>query len=426
SIPFFLDLDKLLNKNIAVLGMSGSGKSYFLKSFIIRSRLQRNSQILIMDWNNEYNEVVSFLNGNVLALGANLRINMFGLYDLDNVKNIKCISDLICGLLSLNEDEGYAVYEMILAMKDHESTLNLSFLISAFRAGNDDQCSKIATKLLQLKDSPIFADSNEFPVQSMLDSVISIDLSMLRDEVQRDEISRTIFRMIIELMHRKSIGRAANGSETIIVLDEAWRLIKNSENVGVLFREGRKYGFCIALATQLASDINNEIISNTACTVIFRLQNDGDYKMLRECGIMDEGSIKEVMRLPTGSCLVSVALKENKSKASRFFIGSTDGIPSSFYFMLHGGKMHNRISHRLFVNSTKMLHANSNAKERIMNFVAENGNGIDDAQLIRLMAGMDIERAEIVYYLRKLGLKDMDIANAFGNVAAEEQSGVRA
>ena len=54
KIPFFLDLDSLINKNMAILGMSGTGKSYFLKSFIIRSVLQRNSCALIIDWNGEY------------------------------------------------------------------------------------------------------------------------------------------------------------------------------------------------------------------------------------------------------------------------------------------------------------------------------------------------------------------------------------
>ena len=67
-------------------------------------------------------------------------------------------------------------------------------------------------------------------------------------------------------------------SERMIVLDETWRLVRNSEEVGILFREGRKYGFSVIVATQLASDISNEVLSNAASVFLFRMQNDSDYR----------------------------------------------------------------------------------------------------------------------------------------------------
>lgn len=419
KIPFLLNLDKLINKNIAILGMSGSGKSYFLKSFIIRSNLQRGSSILIIDWNNEYSETVAFLGGKTLTLGTNFRINIFDLYELENVKNIKNVSDVISNSINLNEEENYSIYNKVLSMLSYKlvSALNLSNLINELRKDKSVMSRRLARKLLQLKSSPMFAEKTEFPIKEMLNGVISIDFSTLKDDNQRNEISKSIFRIIIELMHSTGISGIQKVNEKIIVLDEAWRLIKNSEDVGVLFREGRKYGFCVAVATQLANDINNEVLSNSACLILFRLQNDSDYKMLVDCGIINEKDKNKIANLSVGSCLISMVLKENSNIINKFLIESTDGIVSRFYFIISGGKMQNRISHRLFTESTKKLQTSAEVKEKIINFLNENNNEVEDIHLIRFMLGLNISRAEIFYYLRLLGLKDIDIAVAFDNAA---------
>ncbi len=61
--PFYLDVRKLLNPHIAVLGMSGAGKTYFMKSLIARNVMCCNTSVSVIDWNGEYSNVVSFLGG---------------------------------------------------------------------------------------------------------------------------------------------------------------------------------------------------------------------------------------------------------------------------------------------------------------------------------------------------------------------------
>lgn len=417
KIPFLLDLDKLINRNIAVLGMSGTGKSYFLKSFIIKSNLQRCSTILIIDWNNEYEKTVKYLGGRVLTLGKDFKINIFDIYDLRNVQNTKNISDLMGYLLNLNEGESYLLYnKILLGSNENADGLNVQQLVKEFRKANDSDSDRIASKLLQLRDNPIFADKTGFPIGTMFDGVISIDFSMLRDDTQRKEISKCIFRILTELMHKSSMERTSKGNERILILDEAWRLIKNSDDVGVLFREGRKYGFCVAVATQLTNDINNEVLSNSACLFLFRLQNESDYRVLRDCGIVNDAEIKKVMKLPVGSCMVHAALKDS-STTSKFFIESVDGVVIDFY-VIRSGNMQNRISNRQMVKSTKMLNVGIEGRERIFNFIAANNNELEDVKLAEFMINLKIERAEIVYYLRSLGLKDIQIIKAYDTAVA--------
>jgi len=412
KLPVLLDLDKMMNKNIAVLGMSGSGKSYFLKSFIIRSNLQRNSSVLIVDWNNEYSEVVKYLGGKTLRLGSNFKINLFDLYDMRNVRNVREISDAISYSINLDQDENYAVYSKVLTIRSRKGAINLNKLITEFKKDGNNKSDKLASKLLQLNGSPMYADKTDFPIYTLLNDVVSIDFSTLRDNTQRNEISKSIFRIILELMHNTAINKTGRGTEKLIILDEAWRLIKNSEDVGVMFREGRKYGFCVAVATQMVNDINNEVISNSACMFLFRLQNEGDYKLLVDCGIIKEEDKRKIMQLPVGGCMISMALTYNNGRISKFFIESIDGITTSTYKII-GEKMQKIVSYKLFMGSTKKLMISNEQREHLIGFLAENNNEVEDIQLIKFMAGLKIERFEIIYYLRSIGLKDAEIVSAY-------------
>src|SRR5208283_4170607 len=63
GLPYFLDTDDALNGHMTVLGMTGSGKTYFLKSYVTRLSLKKDCSLLIMDWNGEYNDLMEYLDG---------------------------------------------------------------------------------------------------------------------------------------------------------------------------------------------------------------------------------------------------------------------------------------------------------------------------------------------------------------------------
>lgn len=416
--PFFLDLNNTINRNIAVLGMSGSGKSYFMKSFIIRSNLERSSSVLIIDWNNEYSDVVKFLGGRTLTLGLDMKINVFEIYDLSNTRNIRNISELISYSLNLNSKESYAIYNKIISTVGDKSTpaMNISSLIKIFRKEKSALSKKLANKLLQLKHNPMFADKTDFQLNLMLEGVTSIDFSMLKDDTERSETSRSILRIVVELMHSMGINRASKNNERIIVLDETWRLIKNSEDIGILFREGRKYGFCVAVATQLVNDINNEILSNAATIFLFRLQSENDYKLLVDSGVINENDKQKLTQLSVGSCMISIVLKENSGVISKFFLQRTDGINVQTY-VIKSGLMKRIVSYRVFSESIEKLLVSNEAKTKIAYFVASSNNELEDTTLLKFLINLKIGRPEIVYCLRSLGLTDMEIANSYANAA---------
>ncbi len=415
KMPVFLDLNLMMNRNMAIMGMSGAGKSYMLKSFIAKSSIQRGSAVLIIDWNNEYGELVRHMDGVVLSLSKDITVNVLDLHDLHSPKNARSITEMIGTMLKLSHEEEYSLYSGMLSIPEKTCHANIRTLIKHMEDCKDDTSSKVAKKLLQLVGNPMFADCTNFTMADAMHGIVSLDFSALKDDFQRGEISGMMLKAIIEFMHASGI--AQNGIERIIVLDEAWRLIQNSNDVNVLFREGRKYGFCVAVATQLASDINNEVISNSACIFIFRLQNEADYKILEDSGVINKDDKRKIMGLQTGSCFVSFA-GINSTNSEKLILSRIDGVDIRICSII-GGKMRNVIPRRAFEQSLNELDAEEVSKARVMELLSENNNEVDDITLIKLMMQLSIKRYEIICFLRRLGLKDARIVKAYETAAVK-------
>ena len=69
NVPVFWDYKKLINSHIAIVGITGSGKSYLVKTFLTRAALIWNSNAIILDWTGEYNKWVRQAGGTVISLG---------------------------------------------------------------------------------------------------------------------------------------------------------------------------------------------------------------------------------------------------------------------------------------------------------------------------------------------------------------------
>ena len=50
GVPVFWDHKKLMNPHIGIVGITGAGKSYLVKTFLTRASLTWNSNAIILDW----------------------------------------------------------------------------------------------------------------------------------------------------------------------------------------------------------------------------------------------------------------------------------------------------------------------------------------------------------------------------------------
>lgn len=403
KMPFYLDGQSLLNPHIAIIGMSGSGKSYFLKSFAAKSVIHNRARMLTIDWNDEYRELVEFLSGETLSFGKDFKINVMETYSnaLGGASNV---TELIDSMIGLEQAQKANLNGIILELFAEGGQRNLKSLIS--KARMEDHA--LASRLLQLDGNPFFADRTEFDMGKVLDGVYSINLSGIRDSSQRAELVRFVLRLVIDCMHRMEIG---SGEQRILVLDESWRLLKNSDEVGILYREGRKYGISVVSATQMASDINNEIVANSGCLAVFKLQSEQDYAILEGTGIIDTAGRAVLGSFGTGGCMLCLAPKAGASGSSRFCIERISGMEFG-RIRISGGSMKHEISYAKFLGVTDLLDRGL-LRDKITSFVLQNRKSIDVPSFVRFLTKAGMDRPAIVCYLRELGLDDLTIVSSY-------------
>lgn len=406
KLPFFLDKKAEINPHITIIGMTGSGKSYLLKSIVARSVMLNGCNVAVIDWNNEYSKLISFIGGRVLSIGSDFKINLLDMYCAEN-RSLKSALDLLNRMLNFEQSQRSLLHIILKEQLKSKKSITLQSLICA-AAKVPKGGHELESKLSELMGSPIFCDETDFDIKRILSGRFSINLSSLKDDIERSEVSAFVVGIITKAMHEMELG---SQSDTIVVLDEAWRLIENTNEIGVLFREARKYNISIIAATQMASDINNEIIANSGCIFLFRLQSEQDYLTLNSIGILDNESKDMLARLGIGSCMVHLALKDSSS-IRKFFIGKVDGVDFENVKLLCGS-MRLEISYKRFEECTKEYIGDANCLSKILSYIAENSRNVDLRAFIIFMQSIGLKRPEIIAYLRSMELRDLAIVDAY-------------
>src|ERR1700733_2099003 len=91
GVPFTWTFSNLTNPHIAVVGITGSGKSYFVKTFLVRASYIWNSNAIIIDFAGEYRSSVKQSGEIVVSIGKGEYINIMdqsSMRPIDRTKQI--------------------------------------------------------------------------------------------------------------------------------------------------------------------------------------------------------------------------------------------------------------------------------------------------------------------------------------------------
>ncbi len=315
NLPFFLNSSRLINPHISIVGMTGSGKSYLLKSMIMRLYISNNVNILIIDWSSEYSQLVKDLGGIVRSARGNADI----------------------------------------------------------------------------------------PVEHLPEGILSIDLSEIRDPSIAGCTARNALLEVSKSMSRSKLNEKVRW---VIVIDEAWKLADYEKVLGRLFREGRKFGFSIIVATQLIKDVNNEILANAACCFVFRLMGSENFDALSSSGLLKHNDIETVKSLNRGTCMVSLHTRKDIEKN---FAVRIDGFSFKSYLLSYSGvKM--KVSLESISNAISKMEICTEDRLKLFRFFDDAGQSLDLIQVIGAMMEIGIKRVEMISFFSELGVDETSVA----------------
>ena len=299
GLPVYLDTfsKTLTNPHLAILGVSGSGKSVTMDLLGARSVVTLNRQLAILDNEGEYKKRTSSLSGKIIKIkpgvpsGINLfdietEINDNGIEKVDIMGKVAEIRAVLAGIMrnymdrTLNGKELTDIENAVIeTYKEKGITLNKDSLydedagkvngkitlnkikkqmptLSDFQRiletqENSEELAEVLKGFLKGKSLGIFDCTSTIDVN---DQLIDFDLSEITDEVTKFYANLVVTTWITE----KYMKIKNSYSRKLVHIDEAWTLIKYKETADfmeVLARKARKRGVSLVIATQSPDEL---------------------------------------------------------------------------------------------------------------------------------------------------------------------------
>jgi type IV secretory pathway VirB4 component len=279
------------NHNSVVLARSGAGKSYFVKLEILRN-LYQGVRVAVVDPEDEYPRLADAVGGSIVRLGLpGVKINPLDLPAGDRrpdtlTRRGLFLHTLISVLLGHQPPpaERAALDRAILAVyraagitadpaTHHRPAPLLRDLAETLRADADPAAATLAARLAPWT-SGSFADLFDGPTtHTPAGHLVVWSLRHLPDEL----------RTVGTLLALDAIWRTVDAPQhptrrRLVVVDEAWLLMRDGEGARFLFRmakAARKRNAGLTVVTQdaadlLGSDLGRAVVSNAATQVLLR------------------------------------------------------------------------------------------------------------------------------------------------------------
>lgn len=414
SVPLFWDPRKLINPHIGIVGISGSGKSYLVKTFLTRASLIWNSNAIIIDWVGEYSKWVKQAGGTVISLGKE-KLNLLDLTYTNKAVRIKQILsalDILAGLKDFPEEreEIEAAIESVYKSKKKPHISEVAEFL-------DSKGSTKAARILKrftYEGMDFFSGESTLNIKKLTSSgLVSLDLHELPTEEVRSLAGLTILQYIKEIMRAK-LYEEERGVELFVVLDEAWKIASDEgSDVIDIVREGRKYNFALLVASQNPSDMHKTIFSNVGTFFTLRLVLKEFRDYVKSSAGYSDSIDEEISKFGVGDAAVSMIFAEKQAGHTTFLLKRIDGEEPLFLYKLKGGEVEIEIEREQLI---RMLfeHGLDDAQVSMVKEEFEKGDGELSAEiLVSFFEKFGYSKASTISFLRQLGVEEKNIVHIF-------------
>lgn len=354
NVPFHWTYSRLINPHICITGVTGSGKSYFIKTFLLRAALVWNANAVIIDWAGEYKAWVKQVGGTVVALAKGAYINLLdlaGMKPSDRIKQVVRSLEILTDIGQYPEqrrlieqaiEEAYVKAGFKLSerdqrdalgnpikpptLKDVQKVLQQKLETGTYEFPAELENAIYKVKRFTLEGDDYFAEQSTIDLDKLLTSgLVTIDLSGLPDETFRALGALAILQFIKEKMRMEG-WRPEKGIKLFCVLDEAWKISKDENSDAVMIvREGRKYQFSLIVASQTPTDISEIIFSNVGTVFMLRLKFEKYLDYLQSSLRFSNYIRGRILSFGVGQAAVSMSYESSVPFAETFILRKVDG-----------------------------------------------------------------------------------------------------
>ncbi|MBE6487822.1 MAG: ATP-binding protein [Methanosphaera stadtmanae] len=291
-----LDVNKMVSRHLAILAMTGAGKSN-TTSVIIDELLRIGGTIVVYDMHSEYSKT-EFKNGQTHIIPS--KINPRDLSEYEYRKLGKFSESATNQLPHLRKAYEYA-RDLDEKGTEYQFIDNMIFYIQSqiqkYEAEEDstmkkhiEACQQVLFKLEDMtkKYHKIFQTDTTDMVDNIIPGKVNIISLGSLNETATDILVNHMLRNILQ--RRKNVVEGSNNNAKTLdfpvfcVVEEAHMLASHSINtkskgtIGQIAREGRKFGVGLCLVSQSPKSLDSGALSQVNNLIILRLVEPGDQK----------------------------------------------------------------------------------------------------------------------------------------------------
>jgi hypothetical protein len=312
--PAKFDMTRLLQKHLAILAMSGAGKSH-LSSVMLEELLDRKTEggrmaVVVIDihgeyigfgYDDKYSEQTTVVDCNEMRIPLKYVSSGMIREWLPNLSNPQkeMLEDVLDRLKKEKQDsEGYSMEDLMEAVEQSESSQNES-VRKALKRG-----------LKNLARNGFISSDKEFP--RLADSVLPgkmliLDMSEIDNPIKRQALVAYTARRLLKLRRQGKIP------PFLLLIEEAHNFASNAEAkesiarnvIETIAREGRKFGACLCLISQRPVNLSTTALSQCNSHIILRVTNPYDLDHIqRSSEGIDSHITKSITGLRVGEAIV--------------------------------------------------------------------------------------------------------------------------
>jgi hypothetical protein len=449
-VPFTWTFANITNPHIAIVGITGAGKSFLVKTFLIRASYVWKANAIIIDWAGEYKAWVKQSGGTIVSLGKGDYLNimdLIGIKPLDRVKQIMNSLEILTDIGDYPEqrrltqeaiEQAYVNAGFNLSQPPDPSkeapTLNnaIALLQEKLQEGTYEYPAELENAIYRLRQfvregEDYFARKSTIDLGKLASSgLVDIDLSGLPDETFRALAALFILQSLKEKMRIEGWS-ASKGIKAIVVLDEAWKIAGDERSDAVtIVREGRKYQFALIVASQNPTDINEAIFSNVGTNIILRVKFERFMSYLQDSLNFSEFIRGEISKFGVGQAAVDMSFQTSVKFPEIFLLEKVIGeVPLDVYTLvikdiLTQEELKNpEISTEYYFEKislkSKLIDVNvpNEAIDKLFASLDSQDRTIDAKSFASLLMSYGVEKENLISFFRYLGIEDVIITRIF-------------